>query len=512
MSDEPMDVPASARPDRPGDPCVMVIFGGRGDLARRKLLPALQNLGRYGYLNEQFSLIGFARTPMTDDEFREMMDQAVKEFGSCGLDPKRWEAMRRNLHYVSGDFDDPGAFSRLRERLEQVREETGIPGNTLFYCATPPDAFGLIAAELGVAGLVSKPGEGAGWTLIIIEKPFGRDLASARELNQQLLRVFDESQIYRIDHYQGKETVQNLLLFRFINGIFEPIWNRRYVDHVQITVSETVGMEGRGAYYDHAGALRDMLENHMLQLLCLVAMEPPLSMSGDDIRDEKVKVLRAVRPMDVQTIRRDTVRAQYSAGSVEGKLAVGFREEPKVAPDSATETYAAAKLFVDNWRWMDVPFYFRTGKRLGRKDTEVVVQFKRAPQHLVAERGGQPLRPNRLVIHIQPDERITWYFYAKCPGPTVRLKEVEMDFRYSDLEDSCPTTGYETLLYGAMVGDASLFHRSDMVEAAWQIATPILRAWEAHPEDVRAYPAGSWGPPEADELMKRDGRSWTAPN
>jgi glucose-6-phosphate 1-dehydrogenase len=360
---------------------------------------------------------------------------------------------------------------------------------------------------------VKPPGDPSGWIRIIVEKPFGRDLESARALNRQLLAVFDERQIYRIDHYLGKETVQNILIFRFVNSIFEPLWNRRYIDHVQITVAETLGMEGRGAHYDEAGALRDMVENHMLQVLCLVAMEPPLSLAGDEVRDEKVRVLRAIQPMTPEQVRERTVRGQYGAGVVAGKSVPAYREEPDVSATSVTETYVALKLFVDTWRLSGVPFYLRTGKRLAKRDTEVVVQFRPPPLPLVPGNAEPAIPPNRLVLHIQPEEQITWYFEAKEPGPALRTSEVEMVFRYRDLEGENPCTGYETLLYDAMIGDATLFHRADMVEAAWRVATPILEAWKADPSrDFPNYAPGSWGPRAADELIERDGRRWEEPS
>jgi glucose-6-phosphate 1-dehydrogenase len=417
------------------------------------------------------------------------------------------------MHYVRGDFGDPAAYAQLREVLTHVATECGTGGNVIFYLATPPQFFDQIATQLGAAGLVKQPDNPTGWTRIVIEKPFGRDLESARELNRQLLSIFQERQIYRIDHYLGKETVQNILLFRFVNGIFEPIWNRRYVDHVQLIVAEQIGIENRGAYYDQAGALRDIMQNHMFQLLCLVAMEPPISFDGEAVRDEKVKVLHAIKPMSPEQILNCTVRGQYGPGTVDGTRVPGYRDEPNVSPTSTTETYAAVKLFVENWRWADVPFYLRTGKRLACHDTEIVIQFRRAPLLLLRDTAAEQVQPNRLTIHVQPDERITLRFQAKQPGPAIHLVPVDMEFAYSQLGALGPSTGYETLLYDCMIGDSTLFHRDDMVEAAWQVATPILDVWKAlPPRDFPNYPAGTWGPSAADALINRDGRKWIEPS
>jgi glucose-6-phosphate 1-dehydrogenase len=497
---------------RPADPCVMVVFGGAGDLTKRKLVPSLYNLRRNGLIGEQFAIIGCAMNSMSDEEFRVHLDQAMKDFGLGEFDPAVWQAMREHCGYVTGTFDDPATFERLKEKIAQVDQDAGTRGNALYYCAIPPQFFGVVAQQLGAGGLVKDVQGDDGWTRIVIEKPFGRDLASAAALNQELLSCFDERQVYRIDHYLGKETVQNILSFRFANGIFEPIWNRRYIDHVQLTVAEELGVEGRGGYYEGAGALRDILQNHMFQVLCLVAMEPPISFDADDILDEKVKVLHSLNPPEPEEVLHVTARGQYGPGAVEGEKVPGYRQEPSVKPDSTTETFAAVKLFVENWRWAGVPFYLRTGKRLHERETEVVIEFRRAPLLLVRGMGPEQVRPNRLTIHIQPDERITLRFEAKRPGPGIRLVPVEMEFRYQDLEGDNPATGYETLLYDVMNGDRTLFHRADMVEAAWKVVTPIMDVWSAlPPRDFPNYEAGSWGPKSADELMTRDGREWVTP-
>ncbi len=497
---------------RPADPCALVIFGATGDLTRRKLLPALHNLARHGFLMPAPAIVGVAGDPLSDEAFRARLAEAVRALGPGAFDERLLAAQQARCGYVAGRFDDPATYARLRERLAAIHRDGALRGNTLFYLATPPAFFATIAEQLGSAGLARRPAEAGGWTRVIVEKPFGRDLASARALNRRLLAVFDEAQIHRIDHYLGKETVQNILLLRFLNGVFEPVWNRRYVDHVQITVAETLGVEGRGGYYETAGALRDMVQSHMLQLVCLVAMEPPISLVGEAVRDEKVKVLRAIRPLAAEEIATAAVRGQYGPGQIDGRPVPGYREEPNVARDSVTETFAALRLSIENWRWAEVPFYLRTGKRLAAHDTEIVVQFRRAPLALLPPEAG-PQQPNRLTIHIQPDERITLRIEAKRPGPHLRMVPVELAFAYDDLEGDSRSTGYETLLYDCMIGDPMLFHRADMVEAAWAVVTPILEAWAAEPpRDFPNYAAGSWGPAAADQLLARDGRRWVPPS
>ena len=499
---------------RVADPCVMVIFGASGDLTKRKLVPALYNLAQNGLLNENAVVVGFARRENNHDNFRDQMTEAIKEFGTTAFDPSLWERMEKRLYYHQGNYDNLDDYNRLSELLKQLDEEWGTNGNYLYYFSTPPKSFELISDSLGRAGL-AKSENGITWRRTIVEKPFGHDLDSAKALNRRLLETFDEEQIYRIDHYLGKETVQNIIVFRFANGIFEPTWDRRYIDHVQIMVAENIGIEGRGAYYEESGVLRDMIQNHMFQLLALVAMEPPISFEADAVRDEKVKVLNAIRPMRPEEIIYNTVRGQYSDGIVGGEQVIGYREEPGVSPTSARETYAALKLFIENWRWAGVPFFLRSGKRLAKRDTQIVIQFRSVPHLLFRGSAEEQLEANRLVLHIQPDERITIRFQAKIPGPTVRLTPVDMDFRYEDLAGSSPATGYETLLYDCMNGDSTQFHRADMVEAAWEVATPILDVWEAlPPRDFPNYEAGTWGPSPANDLIGKDehGRRWLNPN
>ena len=493
----------------PAPPCVFVVFGGSGDLARRKLLPALYNLAGNGFLDERFAVLALGAKPLSDDVMRERLAESVREFCTPPIDAAVLERLQRATYYLEGPFNRGREIHRLGPKLDELAARHGTGGNVLFYLATPPEAFGPVATGLGAARLI-RPAEGEPWTRLVVEKPFGHDLASALALDRTLHAACAEPQILRIDHYLGKETVQNLLLLRFTNGLFEPIWNRRYVDHVQIVVAETLGAEGRGGYYDSAGAVRDMLQNHMLQLLCLIAMEPPISFAAEQIRNEKVKVLEAIGPVAPEEIGRVAVRGQYGAGTIDGQPVPGYREEPDVADDSVTDTFAALRLEVDNWRWAGVPFYLRTGKRLPRRDTEITIQFRRAPLILLPAAQRQP--PNRMVIHVQPNERIALHFHAKCPGPQLRLAPVEMTFTYSDLDGDQRRTGYETLLYDAMMGDATSFHRADMIDAAWRVVNPVLDAWAAErPADFPNYAAGTWGPRCAEALIARDGRSWLDP-
>jgi glucose-6-phosphate 1-dehydrogenase len=492
---------------RAADPCVMVIFGASGDLTKRKLIPALYNLAKDNLLSKEFALVGIARNELTSEQFRDEIGKEIGEFATTTVDPDLWHWFSRRIYYHAGDFGDAAAYKGLGELLAQIDKEHGTRGNYFYYLATAPSFFGPIVTHLGEAGLVN---EEHGWRRVIIEKPFGHNYESAVTLNQEIRKVLDEKQIYRIDHYLGKETVQNILVFRFANGIFEPIWNRRYIDHVQITVAETVGVEQRGGYYEKAGTLRDMVPNHIFQLISLTAMEPPVSFDADVVRDEQAKILKALSPMTDEEVLTRTVRGQYGEG-MEGENRVqGYRSEPYVAPDSRTETFVAMKLFIDNWHWADVPFYLRTGKRLPHRATKIVIQFKRAPFVLFRKTAVDKLEPNRLVLHLQPDEGISLSFGAKIPGPVVQIGEVDMNFNYTDYFNATPQTGYERLLYDCMLGDATLFQRSDMVETAWHVVAPILDVWEAlPPRRFPNYAAGTWGPHEADELLTKDHRHWS---
>ncbi|HXY50731.1 MAG TPA: glucose-6-phosphate dehydrogenase [Terriglobales bacterium] len=492
---------------RPGDPCVMVIFGASGDLTRRKLIPAIYNLAKQHLLSRQFAVVGVARDPLTTEDFQGKVIPDLQQFAGeeIASDVREW--LQQRMVYMKGEFGDAKLFPQLKDLFQKLDQEYSTHGNSIYYLATAPDFFAPVVEQLAAVGLMTE--ENDRWRRVIIEKPFGRDLESAQALNRQLLKVVTERQIYRIDHYLGKETVQNILAFRFANGIFEPIWNRRYIDHVQISVAETVGVEQRGGYYDHAGALRDMVPNHIMQLVSLTAMEPPISFEADAVRDEQAKVLHAIQPLSSEDVLSRTVRGQYGAGEIDGQRVPAYRSEKAVAPDSRTETYVAMKLQVDNWRWAGVPFYIRTGKCLSVRSTHIVIQFRRAPFVLFRDTAVDTLLPNQLVLHIQPEEGISLRFAAKVPGPIMRLGPVDMDFEYANYFGKQPSTGYERLLHDCMVGDATLFQRADMVEAGWSIVSPVLDVWEAlPPRSFPNYAAGTWGPKEADALLEHDGRRW----
>jgi glucose-6-phosphate 1-dehydrogenase len=517
--------PASARnPLRAGlrlqrmpEPCTMVIIGATGDLTERKLAPALYNLMLGGALPPEFTVVGFARRDMSADEFRAHLRNGIDKYSrNRPIKASIWESFSAGIEYQRGEFHHEEAWAALAKKLERIDRDRGTSGNRLFYLAVPPALHAEIVRQIGAAGL-SGTGSATdsryrGWSRVIVEKPFGYDLGSARKLNRELREVFDEDQIFRIDHYLGKETVQNLSVFRFGNGLFEPIWNRRYIDSVQITVAETVGIEGRGESYDETGALRDIVQNHVLQLMAVFAMEPPIEFKASDLRDEKVKVLRAVKRMSPTEVEASTVRGQFISGWVEGDKVPAYREEPEVAPNSDRETYVALKLAIESWRWAGVPFYVRTGKALATRVTEIAVQFKQAPLALFSRAGAAPMEPNILAIRVQPDEGILLRFGAKVPGPGLQIRGVNMDFRYGSSFAVDSPDAYETLLLDCMIGDASLFTRDDEVERAWEILDPILDAWASGDGGrLHFYPAGSWGPDAADELLEHDGRAWRRP-
>ena len=490
----------------PADPCTIVIFGASGDLTRRLLLPSLYNLAEIGLLSEQVAIIGLARSESTVEQLTETFREAIESSEGHPVDPGHFNRLTQRLSYIAADFTDDLAWQRLADEMDAAARAVKSR-NCLFYLAVAPEQFLNVCERLAHRGLLD---ESEGWRRVIVEKPFGTDLASARELNHGLRGVMREHQIYRIDHYLGKETVQNILVFRFGNGIFEPIWNRRYVDHVQITVAETLGVEMRGGYYDQAGALRDMVPNHLFQILTLTAMEPPSSLDANALHNEQVKVLEAIEPLTLDDCSHGTVRAQYQGGTLAGSAVTGYRSEPRVNPASTTETYAAFRIAVDNWRWAGVPFYLRTGKRLTKKKSEVVIQFKQPPLALFREASMAAPEPNLLVISIQPEETIRLRFAAKLPGPEVTTSPVDMRFNYADYFGVEHQTGYETLLYDAMTGDRSLYKRADIVETGWAVVDPILSAWTRGECGLASYPAGSDGPAEADDLLARDGRKWRA--
>jgi len=494
---------------QPG-PTLLVIFGAAGDLTWRKLVPALYNLYLDDWLPEQFAIVGVDRKEMEQDEFCKHLKQGVDKFSRRGkTDSKTWDAFSEHIcTYLPADFKQDGTYTKLAEELRAREDAWDAQANRVFYMATPPAMVSVVTPALGKAGLADDRDHAR----IVVEKPFGHDLDSACELNHLLTSTFAENQIFRIDHYLGKETVQNILAFRFANALFEPIWDRRYIDHVQITVAEQVGVEHRGGYYEHAGALRDMIQNHLLQILCLIGMEPPVSFDDNEIRNKKVDVLHAIRPFNLEELHLYAARGQYGKGWIEGEKVPPYRSEPDVAGDSNTETFAALKLFIDNWRWQNVPFYLRTGKRLAQKATEVVIQFKPVPHQSFPANAISSWQPNRLVLRIQPEEGILLRFQAKQPGLKVRLSPVDMRFTYREAFNAEPPEAYEALLLDAMLGDATLFMRADQVEAAWSVVTPVLKAWEATQVEFPNYSSGSWGPEESEFLIAQDGRSWAQPS
>jgi len=491
------------------EPCTVVLFGASGDLAKRKVIPAMFDLAQHDSLGERYAIVGFARTPMTDDSFRATIGEAAKTISEVGpIEPAKWNEFASNLYYSAGEYGGQNFYAQLAKRLAQIDAEKKLGGNRLFYLSTPPEVYPDIVEQLGRAGL-ARPATPDSWVRIVIEKPFGRDLASARELNKIVLNVFEEKQVYRIDHYLGKDTVQNLLVLRFSNGIFEPLWNRNYVDHVQITAGETLGVERRGGFYETAGALRDMIQSHVLQLTSLVAVEPPASFDATAVRNEKLKILQSIRPYNLEMVAQAVIRGQYAPGSANGKQLLGYREEHDVNPNSRTETFVAMRVLIDNWRWAGVPFYLRTGKRLAKRSTEIMIQFKCAPHIVFRERR---IEPNRLVLNIQPDEGISVSFGAKRPGTEMSIGNVNMNFSYREGFGGTSRSAYATLLNDCLRGDATLFDRGDSVEAAWSLVDPILDVWSAaKTATVPMYPAGTWGPKESDQLLERDARQWYNP-
>ncbi len=496
----------------PPVPATLVIFGGSGDLSKRKLVPALFELHSENQLAPGTCVVGYARTGESDEKYRAEMKQAVLEFArKKPVDEEKWKSFESRLYFFRGDLSVPKHFMDLKARLDAIEKDRGLAGNRLFYLAIPPSMIATVVKNLGDSGFVY-PVDGGPWSRVIVEKPFGRDLASARALNEELAHVFRERQIFRIDHYLGKETTQNILVFRLGNALFEPLWNRRYVDHVQITVAESIGIENRGRFYEESGVLRDIVQNHVLQLLCLVAMEPPVAFDPNAVRDEKVKVLKCIQPQSPEDILRDTVRGQYGPGAIDGQPVVGYRQEKDVHPMSLRDTYAAWKVQIENWRWAGVPFYLRAGKRMPKRVTEIAIQFRTPPIAFFRKAGMPQQEPNTLILRIQPDEGIALKFGAKQPGTSMKIDTVTMNFKYSEFFGQSQPEAYERLLMDALGGDSTLFARRDEVEAAWEIVTPVLDAWrDDPPSDHPNYDAGPWGPEAAVALLARDGRRWRRP-
>lgn len=495
--------------DARGGTCSMVIFGGSGDLTRRKILPAMFNSAKEGILPENFTVIGCGKPVMTVEEYRKMVTDALHNFAKAeNADQNVLKKFIDNVFYVGGGFEEDALYTQLDDLIRKNCNAMSCSDNRIYYLSTPPSVFPVITHKLAQHGMSRVEGANY-WRRIIIEKPFGRDLESARQLNAEIAKAFEEWQVYRIDHYLGKETVQNVMAFRFANGIFEPLWNRNYIDHIQITAAESLGVEDRGGYYEESGALRDMIQNHVLQVMTLVAMEPPSTFDANAVRDERVKVMRAIRPIKEEEVDKYFVRGQYAAGVVHNETVSGYRQEPKVNPESSTETFVAAKLFVDNWRWAGVPFYIRTGKRMPRRDSEIVIFFKRTPHMMFTRAATEEVAPNVLVLQIQPDESITMSFEAKVPGPDMNLKSVNMHFAYHEAFNAEIAEAYQRLILDCMRGDATLFMRKDMVEVAWWLVMPVLQRWQKNkPKGFPNYPAGTWGPLESELLLTNDGRKW----
>ncbi|MEC4889401.1 MAG: glucose-6-phosphate dehydrogenase [Nitrospira sp.] len=504
-----IDISPSQETLPPVEPCTLVIFGGSGDLAKRRLIPALYNLLLDGLMPSNYVVLGLGRKPMSDDEFRAAVREGVMTHSRQALIEDTWNAFARHLFYLAGENDDPHTYIRLKARAEELEQTFRLPGNRIFYLSIPPSSFTPVCEGLSSSGAAIKANGHSPYARIIVEKPVGRDLASAKAINEVTARVFDESQIFRIDHYLGKETVQNLMVVRFANSIFEPLWNHKYIDHVQITVSEAEGVGTRASYYEEAGALRDMVQNHLLQLLCLVAMEPPYSLDPDVVRNAKMEVLRCLRPIAGKDVEEFTVRAQYTEGTAHGEAVPGYRRAQGVRPNSTTETYVALKCFVENWRWSGVPFYLRTGKALPLRASEIAVQFKDIPQILFNANAQAPQAPNVLTLRIQPEEGLSLRIVSRVPGTRAQTHPVEMNFKYGEVFGRPSPEAYERLLLDVMAGDASRFMRRDAVEASWAWITQILDGWQQSGQRwLPEYQAGTWGPVEADRLIQHDGRTW----